>query len=140
MRRLIIAFFVVQTFLIGTTFFLQPACAEVEWTTTKKMNLKAAPLDSAPSADGQRLFILTRGEILIYSIPQYKVMNRIPVDKSFDKLTISPKSNSLIITSSTKKTLEIIQLEFIQNIDISGLPVKGPKGAPVTIAVFSDYQ
>ncbi|OAD21241.1 DSBA oxidoreductase [Candidatus Thiomargarita nelsonii] len=34
----------------------------------------------------------------------------------------------------------MIQLEFIQKIDISERPFKGSKEAPVTIAVFSDYQ
>jgi hypothetical protein len=28
----------------------------------------------------------------------------------------------------------------IHKIDVTGLPFKGPPGAPVTVAVFSDYQ
>jgi hypothetical protein len=56
----------------------------------------------------------------------------------------SRADNTLIVTSSSEKILKTIQLEFIQNIDITGLPFKGPaKGpanAPVTVAVFNDYQ
>jgi WD40 repeat protein len=84
--------------------------------------------------------MLTPGKILVYSIAQEKVLNRIPVDKSFDRLTFSPKQNRLIVTSSSKKTLKLIDVEFLQKIDITGLPYKGQKNAPVTIAVFNDYQ
>jgi hypothetical protein len=35
---------------------------------------------------------------------------------------------------------EILVLDFIQNIDVSDSPFKGPADAAVTIAVFSDFQ
>lgn len=119
---------------------MQNAFAEIEWSAKKQVPIDAAPLDSALSEDATLMFILTPGKILVYSIAQEKVVNRIPVDKSFDRLTFSPKQNRLIVTSSSKKTLKIIQLEFVWNIDITGLPYKGQKNAPVTIAVFNDYQ
>ena len=117
-----------------------PVHADVEWTTKRKLDLGVKPLDSALSADGQKLFILAPGEVLVYSIPQGKVTSRIPVGKGFDRITFSPLDNSLMLTSSSKKALEVVQLEFIQDIDVSGLPFKGPENARVTIAVFSDYQ
>lgn len=129
-------------FIVCATVVLlmQNAFADIEWSAKKQLPIDAAPLDSALSDDGTLMFMLTPGKILVYSIAKEKVVNRIPVDKSFDRLTFSPKQNRLIVTSSSKKTLKIIDLEFLQKIDIAGLPHKGPKNAPVTIAVFNDYQ
>jgi DNA-binding beta-propeller fold protein YncE len=130
-------FFMVCAMLV---FLMQNAFADIEWSAKKQVPIDAAPLDSALSEDGTLLFMLTPGKILVYSIAQEKVLNRIPVDKSFDRLTFSPKQNRLIVTSSSKKTLKLIDVEFLQKIDITGLPYKGQKNAPVTIAVFNDYQ
>ena len=116
------------------------AMADVEWKKLKEIDFQTEPLDLFQSPDGQLLFILTRGEILIYSIKKEMITDRIPVDKEFDRITYSPQTRSLTITSSTKKTLQMISLDFIQNIDISGLSFKGPEAAPVTLAVFMDYQ
>ncbi len=116
------------------------AMAEVEWKVIKELDLRAEPLDIFQSPEGELLFILIRGEVLIYSARQQKVTDQIPVDNHFDRITYSPQNKTLTLTSSTQKTLRIIALEFIQKFDISGLPFKGPKDAPVTFVVFSDYQ
>jgi len=114
--------------------------AEIDLTLIKQTNLDVQPLDIAASADGEMIYVLARGEILIYSIDEGKVSNRIPIDKDFDKLTYSAKDNVLILTSTSSKTLKIIQVDFIYKIAIDGLPFKGPSNAAVTIAVFDDYQ
>lgn len=116
------------------------ASADLEWTVRKELDLKAAPLDISASADGKWIFILTPGEVLVYSISEDRVLHRIPVHEAFDRLMYSVRNNILILTSLTENTLRIIQLEPIHEFDISGLPFKGPEHAPITIAVFSDYQ
>jgi protein-disulfide isomerase len=127
--------------LISTLLFVPKASAtDFEWTTKKELELKAPTLDISQSEDGKWLFILNPGEILIYSIPEEIVKNRIPVDKAFDDLKHFESNNTLILTSSKKGVLKIIQLEPIEQFDIAGLPFKGPEKAPVTIAVFGDYQ
>jgi hypothetical protein len=114
--------------------------AEIDLTLIKQTNLDVQPLDIATSVDGESIFVLTRGEILIYSIAENKVTERISIDKAFDRVTSAGKNNILILTSSTSKTLKIIQVDFIYNIVLDGLPFKGPADAVVTIAVFDDYQ
>jgi hypothetical protein len=114
--------------------------AEIDLTLIKQTNLDVQPLDIATSVDGKLIFVLTRGEILIYSIDEDKVTERISIDKAFDRVTSAGKNNILILTSSTSKTLKIIQVDFIYNIVLDGLPFKGPADAVVTIAVFDDYQ
>ncbi len=118
----------------------QFVCAEIDLTLIKQTNLDVQPLDIAASVDGKTIYVLARGEILVYSIDEDKVSSRIPIDKNFDKLTYAAKNNVLILTSSSSKTLKIIQVDFIYKIAIDGLPFKGPADAPVTIAVFEDYQ
>lgn len=121
-------------------FFPQFICAEIDTTLIKQANLDVQPLDIAASVDGKTIYVLARGEILVYSIDEGKVSGRIPIDKNFDKLTYAAKNNALILTSSSSKTLKIIQVDFIYNIALDGLPFKGPANAAVTIAVFDDYQ
>jgi hypothetical protein len=114
--------------------------ADVEWTIKKELSLTVPPLDFALSADEQWIFILTPGEIVIYSLVEDTVLKHIPVDQAYDRLQYSVRNRALILTSRSGKTLKIIQLEEVNKIDISGLPFKGPEHAPVTIAVFTDYQ
>jgi DNA-binding beta-propeller fold protein YncE len=130
----LIVLFVVSVGLAGQV------SAELEWTFRKQVPLTSAPLDSAVSADGELLYILSAGQILVYALNENKIVNTIPIENEYDSIAVSPKGNSLIVTSSAGKSLKIIDLEFVYNIDISGLPLKGPADAPVTIAVFSDYQ
>ncbi len=114
--------------------------ADVELSVTKQFNLDSPPLEIVTSADGQSIYVLVPGEILVYSISKDKIINRIAINDVFDKLTHSEKSNLLILSSSSSASVKIIQIEKIHNIDISGLPFKGAVEAPVIIAVFGDYQ
>jgi hypothetical protein len=129
-------------FLIVIIWVLAPkfVYSEIDWTIIEQINLDVQPLDIATSTDGKLIFVLAPGEVLVYSIAEGKVANRIPIDKDFDRVTYAGKNNVLILTSSTSKTLKIIQVDFLYNIAFAGLPFKGPEDAVVTIAVFNDYQ
>jgi len=116
-----------------------PSQAAMEWSSLKQLGLDKEPLDVATSEDGRFVFVLVSGEILAYSVPDYKLTDRIPVEANFDRLTPG-KNNTLLLTSKSKKELTIIQLTTRHTFDLSGLAVKGPADAPVTIAIFSDYQ
>lgn len=118
----------------------QASTTNIEWSIKKEMDLKSPALDMSQSEDGQWIFILSIGEIIIYSNNEDKVINRIPVDKAFDRMVHYETNNTLMLTSSRESMLKILQLEAIEEFDISGLPFEGPEDAPVTIAVFADYQ
>jgi protein-disulfide isomerase len=127
-------------FVIGLIFFPHIVQADVDWKIVKDLDLKASPLDVAPSMDGKWLFILTPGEVQIFSIPTGTVTDRIPVDKDFDRISPLPRPGMLTITSNVKKALQVIVFEPVYKIDVDGLPFKGPEEAPVSIVVFDDYQ
>ena len=126
--------------MVGWLFVPQTGPADVEWTVKKRLNLKVPPLDIAVSADEQWIFILAPGEILIYSAAEDKVVKHVPLSQDYDTLKHSAKNNTLIVSSRSRKTVKIIQVELVPRITISGLPFQGPEHAPVTILVFSDYQ
>ena len=136
MIPLVLAFF----FVTGWTFLPRLVQADLEWKIIKDLDLKATPLDVSPSADGKWLLVLTSGEILVYSFPEGRITDRIPVDKDFDRIASLPKADMVSLSSSAKKTIQIIALEAIYKIDVTDLPFKGHQSAPVTVVVFDDYQ
>ncbi len=138
MKRMLI--FLVFVLMTGWTFFPQIVQADMEWKVVKDLDLKTTPLDIASSADGKWLLILTPGEILVFSLPEGMITERIPVDKDFDRIASLPRADMVTITSSTKKALQIILLESVYKFDVSGLPFRGPQDASVAIVVFDDYQ
>ena len=135
-RELGIFFLVLVIWLLAPKFVY----SEIDWTLKKQIDLNVEPLDIATSTDGKFIFVLAIGEVLVYSIAEGKIANRIPIDKDFDRVTYAGKNNVLILTSSSSKTLKIIQVDFLFDIALTGLPFKGPENAAVTIAVFNDYQ
>jgi len=128
--------------IIAAAALISPhiARAEVEWKVIKDLDLKKTPLDVAPSLDGKWLYVLTPGEVVIYSFVDGTITDRISVDKSFDKIASLPRPDALVVSSSAKKSLQIVLLERSYRIDVTGSPFRGPQEAPVTIVVFDDYQ
>ena len=140
MKRKSLTLTILLALAVGSLCGNRLLASTLDWQVINQIRLEVVPLDVATSTDGRWIFVLTQGEVLVYSTADGHVVNRIPVDKIFDMLTHSEKDNTLVLGSRSGKTLKIIQLEVIHTIDISGLPFKGPEHAPVTIAVFGDYQ
>jgi protein-disulfide isomerase len=130
-------------FAILSSLLCVPAvviAADVDWTAGRQVGLKATPLDICASADGKWLYVLCPAEILIYSFNEDKIVKRIPLDKSVDRMIYIKEKNALVVTGHSGNTIRVIQLEVVNTFSTDGLPHKGPKDAPVTIVVFSDYQ
>src|SRR5512136_2068093 len=113
--------------------------AEVEMTIARTLTLEETPVDSALSAGGKYIFVLTdKGTVLVYSMLDGNLVDTIPVDKSIDSIKPGPREEYLILVSSKKKTLQIAVLEFVQDINVTGAPFKGSANPPVTIVLFTD--
>ena len=116
------------------------ASDNVEWNVYKTMQLDETPIDVALTADGRRIFVLTnQGQVLIYSSTN-KMEAKIDVGKHVDQIKLGPGGETLILRSGKNKTVELVTLDFIQKINITGSPFKGPEDAPVVIAIFDDFQ
>ena len=116
------------------------ASDNVEWNIFKTLQLDATPVDVSVSSDGRWIFVLTdQGEVLIYSSSK-KMEGKIPVGQHVDQIKSGPRGDTLIITSSQNKTVQVVSLDFFQKINVSGAPFKGPEDAAVVIAVFDDFE
>lgn len=126
-------------FVLGA-FTGSPASDNVEWNIRQTLQLDETPIDVALSADGRRFFVLTeKGHVFIYS-SRAQVEAEIDVGKHVDQIKSGPRGDTLILTSGRKKTVQVVTLDFIQKINTSGSPFKGPADAPVVVAVFDDFQ
>jgi len=114
--------------------------ADVEWNVAWTFKLNAKPVDVAIALNGKYIFVLTdRGEVLIYTADGI-IKDKISVGMQVDSIKATPQEDMLLLSSSKEKTLEVITLDFVQNLNTTGFPYKGPEAAPVVIAVFSDFQ
>lgn len=119
---------------------LSPVHAEVEYNVLKTYKLEDQPVDMAFSTNRNEIYVLNpKGELLIYDTNGH-LTEKINVGNGYDRLKLVQGSDILFLSSRKHKTIQIIQLDFVQKIDTSGSPFKGPENAPVIIAVFSEFQ
>jgi len=116
------------------------AYGKADLTMIRQKQLDIQPLDVAVSEDGNMVFILSRGELILYSSENDEIISRSDLDNTYDKIAYSEKNKTLILTSHASRSLKIIRVEQVHDISLSGLPFKGPFDAPVTLAIFDDYQ
>ena len=114
--------------------------AEVEKGDSRIFKLDAKPIDMATSADGQYTFVLTEGGKVFILDRSGTLKDTLTVNESVISIGTSPKGDFLLLADSKENTLEVVKISFVVDIDITGLPFKGPADAPVVVAVFSDYQ
>ncbi len=114
--------------------------AEVEKGDSRTFKLDAKPIDMATSADGQYTFVLTEGGKVFILDRNGTLKDTLTVNESVISIGTSPKGDFLLLADSKENTLEVVKISFVVDVDITGLPFKGPADAPVVVAVFSDYQ
>jgi len=113
--------------------------AGAEKELLKSLVLPDSPKDTAISADGKLFFVLTGKKVLIYDARgNYK--NGVEVDGDPDMINVNPKGDTLFLTNSISKGMQVVSVDFVQEITIDGNPYKGNPEASVAIAVFSDFQ
>ena len=114
--------------------------AAVEITPQKTLKTDGVPVDIAVSQDGNLTFVLTdNGNVLIYDRTG-NLTDTVKIGPHIDQIEIGPRGERLFAASRQNKTVEIITLDFIHEINTLGSPSKGPHAAPVVMVVFSDFQ
>lgn len=129
-------------FFMGSMFFaaVSTPFAGVNMDLQHQLTMDNPPLDVVASPDGKFIFVLTdTGDISVFDrngVPQ----NKIHVGDKVDQIKMDPQGNRLFVTSRSKKAIQVIALDFFVEIDTADSPTKGPRNAPVVLAVFSDFQ
>ena len=123
------------------TVFLIPVSlhAAFEYESLLTADIDGPVLDVATNPDGGMAFVLTPGAVLIYSTDDQVVLDRIPVEKAFDRIAYQGEDR-LVLTATRPSRIQVVRFSRIYEIDLSGRAVKGPPDAKVTLVVFDDYQ
>jgi len=139
MRSTFAKFFLVLTVLAWVTIG-SSGHAAVEISVETTLQTGAVPLDVTVAPDGRLTFVLTdAGKVMIYD-NLGNLTDNVKVGPHIDQIEIGPSGERLFATSRQNKTVEIIRLDFINDINSEDSFLKGPANAPVTIAVFSEFQ
>jgi hypothetical protein len=104
-----------------------------------KADIDAPILDVTTNPAEDLIFVLTPQAVLIYSTTDRTVLDRIPLDESFDRIAYQ-NEDRLVLTATQPSRITIIRFSRIYEIDLTGRAVKGPPNAKVTLVVFDDYQ
>jgi len=114
--------------------------ATVNWQLAPAIDIGQTPKDAVVSASGDWIYVLTKtGNILIYSFDG-QLEDTIHVGEDISFISPGLSDNQVLVGSGKGNTVQMLSVEFVREIDISGAQVLGLPDAPVTIAVFMDYQ
>ncbi len=133
-------FFSPLLILIILTLAATPAFSGVvNLQELKTLQLEAQPKQITTTTDGRRVYVLTQdSRILVYTLGG-ELQGSLAVDPAIDQITpLGPQH--LLLQKSTKQQAVVAMLEISQQIDISNSPFLGNEDAPVTIAVFDDFE
>lgn len=132
--------------LILVSFFLiiltatSRVSAAVEISLQNTLTPDGVPVDVVVSQNGNLTMVLTDiGNVLIYDRIG-NLTDTVKLGPHIDQIEIGPSGERLFASSRQNKTVEILTLDFIYNINTLGSPSKGPPEAPMVIVVFSDFQ
>lgn len=113
---------------------------KIEWQVSANWKLASKPVDIVHSLDGAKVFILDADHRVLVYDNTGQLEGKIPVDEGVTAIDIAPQGEALYLINDEANTFTKVQLSFVQDIDIAGSPFKGKADAPVTVAVFTDFQ
>lgn len=106
----------------------------------REMALSGRALDLAVSSDGRWTFVLTGGgEVAVYGISG-NLVQTLKVGSGFERIEYSAAGNRLLLSGSGREDVKILTLALLYELDYRDSPFRGSADAPVTIAVFDDFQ
>ena len=112
----------------------------VEWHIDKKFDLNSPAVDMVLAPDGQREFLLDEaGNLNIYKLDG-TLEGSVPVGKNYNLIQPGPEPYTIFLGNRQDKTIQMLTIDLIQDINIKDSPFKGPQDAPVTLILFTDFQ
>jgi DNA-binding beta-propeller fold protein YncE len=114
--------------------------SKVQMQVGKSWKLPSKPLDVVYSLDNKKVFILTDQEqILIYTAAG-ALLGKVKVAKGVSAIDIAPRGEKLYLINQVDNTFTDLSLDYVVTINTKGSPFLGKENAPVTIAVFTDFE
>jgi DNA-binding beta-propeller fold protein YncE len=117
-----------------------PARAAADVEVTRSLTTGARPIDVAASVDGRSVFVLTEDGVLSVYTPDGVLTETFQLGKDAERIAVAPDGERVYVTFRQGKRVDVVQIDYVRDINLTGAPSKGPAQAPVTIAVFSDFQ
>ncbi len=119
--------------------------AAIDWDVAQTLKPPTAPLDITASVDGKWTYVLAEGGKLYVYGETGALAETISVDPGMDRIASSGMQaanlqDKLYLASSKNKSVQVVNIDFSVNIDLTGSPFLGPEKAPVTIVEFSDFE
>lgn len=112
----------------------------VQGQVENSWQLPEKPIDLVYSLDGKRVFILTdQQQVLVYDA-EGNLLGKIAVKKGVSSIDIAPRGERLYLLNDKDNSFTDLSVDFVVDIDVTGSPFLGKADAPVTIAVFTDFQ
>lgn len=119
---------------------MQSAEAKIAVEPIKSIKLADTPQDITFSRNGQTAYILGRTAIMLYSVPEGRVTETIPLTTTYGSIALSPDETTLYLAGGDAPEVGVVQFSIIHDIAIGTSPVIGNAQAPVTVTAFFDYQ
>jgi thiol-disulfide isomerase/thioredoxin len=133
-------FFISLCLSVSTASSATENKTRLEWQTEKQWQLPESPVDFVHSLDGKYVFILTQNQHVQIYTAEGKFEGSIPVEKGVTAIDIAPRAETLYLIDKDKNSFSALSIDFIQDINTAGSPFLGPENAPVTIALFTDFE
>jgi len=117
-----------------------PSSSELLTEINTSWQVPYKPLDLVQSVDGKVLYILTENNrVLIYE-PNGTLKGSIEVEQGITAIDTDARGENIFLINSEKSTFTSLSVDFVVEIDTAGSYFKGKADAPVTVAVFSDFE
>jgi hypothetical protein len=116
------------------------AHAEVDARVVQTLQISATPLDMAIPGSGRYIYVLTSDAKLKIFRENGNLRDTLVVDPGVDQIKPGPRENQLFLINSADKRIQVLNLDFIQEIPVDGSPTKGSSDAAVAVVVFTDFQ
>ena len=126
--------------LLGPLTLAAANSQELQFNKNRQWQLPYSPVDFVQSVDGKVIYILTDNHKLLIYEPDGTLKASVDVDPGVVAIDTDARGENILLIDKEHKTFTSFAIDFVADIDISGSPFKGNASAPVTVAVFSDFE
>ena len=118
----------------------QSGSPELMFDKNREWQLPYVPTDMVQSVDGQYIYILTDNHKLLIYEANGNLKASVDVDPGVVAIDTDARGENVLLIDKDSKTFSVFSVSFVAEVDTAGAPFKGKADAPVTVAVFSDFE